>query len=221
MNNDKDFINDPLFKDLRKFAAKETGPEHMPAELFTAFRNAQVKRVRNKWTVRTVIGLVGAAIALPTLSYAHVLPKPVENVVNKVTHFVTTPVRIVASVISSDSAVTPTPSPSNSPDAPIPTTNPTPPVVGPVSPSVPSSGEEENEGDVVKKSEGHTESKKSGQSEGNQEKEKSMESSDANKSEEPEKSSKTASAVPSIGGPANEGGNSESNKGGEKGGEKE
>jgi hypothetical protein len=116
MNNDKDFINDPLFKDLRKFASKETGPENMPAELFTEFRNAQARRVRNKWTGRTVIGLVGAAIALPSLSYAHVLPKPIETVINRVTHFVSTPVRVVASVITTEPLSTPSPTPTASPD---------------------------------------------------------------------------------------------------------
>ena len=106
MNNDKDFANDPIFKDLRKFAAKKTGPETMPAELFTAYRNAGVEKVRNKWVKRTVVGVIFAGIALPSLAAARVLPAPVANIVNQVTHAITAPVRVVASVITNNSNLT-------------------------------------------------------------------------------------------------------------------
>ena len=118
MNNDKDFANDPIFKDLRKFAQKQTGPETMPAELFEAFRNANSTKVRSKWIGRSVIGLLFIGVALPSLAAAHVLPAPVSNVVNRVVHVVAAPIRVVASVVSSNPAptnnVTTTPSPTTS-----------------------------------------------------------------------------------------------------------
>jgi len=93
MNNDKDFLNDPIFNELRKFGAKQIGPENMPAELFTAFRDAKTKKSINKWLGRTIVGVGFAAIALPSLSYAHVLPKPINNIdaaaAAKVLNFIT------------------------------------------------------------------------------------------------------------------------------------
>jgi hypothetical protein len=125
MNNEKDFSNDPLFKDLRKFAAKQTGPETMPVELFEAFRSAGKTKVRSKWIGRTVIGLILTSVALPSLSYAHVLPTPVSNVVKRVVHLVSAPVRVVASVVVSEPApttdltqATQTPAPVDAPATP-------------------------------------------------------------------------------------------------------
>jgi len=104
MNNDKDFLNDPIFNELRKFGAKQIGPENMPAELFTAFRDAKTKKSINKWLGRTIVGVGFAAIALPSLSYAHVLPKPINNFVVKVGHIVSAPIRAVVSAVSSEPA---------------------------------------------------------------------------------------------------------------------
>ena len=104
MNNDKDFVNDPIFNELRKFSSKSTGPESMPAELFTAFRDAKAKKSRNKWLGRTIVGVGFAAIALPSLSYARVLPKPINNIVVKVGHIVSAPIRAVVSAVSSEPA---------------------------------------------------------------------------------------------------------------------
>ena len=101
MNNDKDFVNDPIFNELRKFSSKSTGPESMPAELFTAFREAKARKIRSKLFTRTLVGVGFAAIALPSLSYAHVLPKPIDDIVSKVGHLITAPIRVVASAVSS------------------------------------------------------------------------------------------------------------------------
>ena len=129
MIDDKDFVNDPIFKDLRKFSAKSTGPENMPAEFFQAYREAKVRKIRSKLFIRSLVGIGITAVALPSLSYAHVLPKPIENLVSKVSHIVTAPIRAVASVVSGEPAPTenlisnnPNPSPSeNSNENPIPT----------------------------------------------------------------------------------------------------
>lgn len=133
MNNDKDLSNDPLFKDLRKFAAKQEGPETMPAELFEAFRSAGKTKSRSKWIGRTVIGLILTSVALPSLSYAHVLPTPVANVVKRVVHVVSAPVRVVASVVVSEPApttdltqATQTPAPEPAAPAVVPTPVPVP-----------------------------------------------------------------------------------------------
>ena len=82
MIDDKDFVNDPIFKDLRKFSAKSTGPENMPAEFFKAYREAKVRKIRSKLFIRSVVGIGITAVALPSLSYAHVLPKPIENLIS-------------------------------------------------------------------------------------------------------------------------------------------
>jgi hypothetical protein len=221
MNNDKDFINDPLFKELRNFAAKDTGPESMPAELFTAFRVAQSKKVRNKWTLRTVIGLVGVGIALPSLSYAHVLPKPIENVVNRVTHFVSAPVRVVASVITTEPVPTPSTSPTSSPDpTPTPSGNVPTPTQIPVAPTPKhsvSNGEEN-------KTENHSENKKNGSTEKNSEG-SNQSKSESNKSGELESSARPVASTPSVasGESSNKsGGESKSSESGSKsGGESE
>jgi len=101
MNNDKDFLNDPIFRELRKFGSKSFGSENMPAELFTAFREAKVRKIRSKLFTRTLVGIGFAAIALPSLSYAHVLPKPIDDIVSRVGHLITAPIRVVASAVSS------------------------------------------------------------------------------------------------------------------------
>ena len=132
MSNDKDFTNDPIFKDLRKFAQKQTGPETMPAELFEAFRSANTTQVRSKWISRSIIGVLFTAVALPSLAAAHVLPKPVSNVVNRVVHVVAAPIRVVASVVSNEPAptenvvATPTPTTSDAPATPTQTLAPAP-----------------------------------------------------------------------------------------------
>ena len=141
MIDDKDFVNDPIFKDLRKFSAKSTGPENMPAEFFQAYREAKVRKIRSKLLIRSLVGIGITAVALPSLSYAHVLPKPIENLVSKVSHIVTAPIRAVASVVSGEPAPTenlisnnPNPSPSeNSSENSIPT----PQAPAPVSSSTP------------------------------------------------------------------------------------
>ena len=118
MSNQMDMNEDPIFKDLRKFAKEQTGPEAMPAELFEAFRSAAPRKVRRKWITGSLFGILFAAIALPSLSYAGVLPDPITKVVQQVVHVLAAPVRVISNVVN------PAPITSAAPVAP--TTNPIP-----------------------------------------------------------------------------------------------
>ena len=127
----KDINDDPIFNELKQFAKQSAGPEFMPAEFYEAFRNAKRSKLRSKSFMGTVIGLLVASIALPSLSYAHVLPNPIASVVERVSHVIAAPVRalvgtsapaptvnVVATPIPSETAtasiaaVTSTPTPS-------------------------------------------------------------------------------------------------------------
>jgi len=107
MSNQMDMNEDPIFKDLRKFAKEQTGPETMPAELFEAFRNAAPKKVRKKWVTGSLFGVLFATIALPSLSYAGVLPDPITKVVEQVVHVLAAPVRVISNVVNPNPAPTP------------------------------------------------------------------------------------------------------------------
>ena len=119
MSKEMNFGDDPIFKELRKFSNEATGPESMPAEIFEAFRSAKPKRARKKWLTGSVFGILFAAIALPSLSYAGVLPDPIARVVERVAHVIAAPVRVITNAVNPVPA-TPTMSPS-----PIATTSPT------------------------------------------------------------------------------------------------
>ena len=207
MIDDKDFVNDPIFKDLRKFSAKTTGPENMPAEFFKAYREGKVRKIRSKLFIRSLVGIGITALALPSLSYAHVLPKPIENLVSKVSHIVTAPIRAVASVVSGEPAPTenlisnnPNPSPSeNSNETPIPT---------PQAPVPASSGTP-----VVKPSEsGKTEHQEGGESSNKSESSKSSQDG-ASEGEEGGIAPKIPSGSPSA--PTIETGNNEAKNSGD------
>lgn len=199
MNNDKDFANDPLFRDLRKFASKQTGPETMPAELFAAFRDAKATKVRSKWIGRSVIGVLFASVALPSLAAAHVLPAPVENIIHRVVHVVSAPVRVVASVVTSDPIPTtsPTPTPTNSAD---PVTPPAPVTPAPTTaPVVPTPKQSHNE--VEHKSEGAK--KESGKSEEKSSEVKNSEG-ESESAAAPKLPTKGSTSAPSVGGSSGE-----------------
>ena len=115
MNKSNDLINDPIFKDLRKFAAKQpvsSKSAALPANILNEFR-ANAAAPKPAFKRRRVTGgvfvLIFAGIALPSLSYANVLPAPISNVVKQVVHsnvvkqvvhFVATPVRVITQVVS-------------------------------------------------------------------------------------------------------------------------
>ena len=106
MNKSDDLKNDPIFKDLRKFAAKQPASSKsaaLPANILNEFR-AHAAAPKPAFKRRRVTGgvfvLIFAGIALPSLSYANVLPAPISNVVKQVVHFVATPVRVITQVVS-------------------------------------------------------------------------------------------------------------------------
>jgi len=82
MMDDKDFLNDPIFKNLRKFAEKEVVNVRLDEDIREAFRSASPKVSKAKIFRRSIYSVIGITIALPTLSYAHVLPKPIAKVVD-------------------------------------------------------------------------------------------------------------------------------------------
>ena len=106
MKDNKDFVTDPIFKELRKFAAAEKQRLHsekIPANLINEFRNAALtpkRKLARKRITTGIFALVFAGIALPSLSYANVLPTPISNAVKQVVHFVSTPVRTIAELIN-------------------------------------------------------------------------------------------------------------------------
>ena len=106
MNSEKDFLTDPIFKDLRKFASGKTSSENIPVELLTAFREAKVRNARKKLTNRLIVSALFASVALPSLAAANILPKPVSKIVNKFTSVITAPVRFIATVVSGESGQT-------------------------------------------------------------------------------------------------------------------
>ena len=106
MNSEKDFLTDPIFKDLRKFASGKMSSENIPVELLTAFREAKVKKARKKLTNRLIVSALFASAALPSLAAANILPKPVSKIVNKFTSVITAPVRFIATVVSGESGQT-------------------------------------------------------------------------------------------------------------------
>lgn len=96
-----DFIDDPMFKDLRAFGAKsEKNMQDLPPEVLMAYRNAAAINIRKIWLRRSIFSLLALGIALPSLSYAQLLPTPVAEVVKSVTNFVTAPIRVVTEKVS-------------------------------------------------------------------------------------------------------------------------
>jgi len=124
----KDINDDPIFNELKKFAKQSTGPEFMPAEFYEEFRNSKRSKLRSKSFMGTVIGLLVASIALPSLSYAHVLPSPIANVVVRVAHVIAAPVRALVgtSAPAPSVNVVATQTPSDTATASVATTSPTP-----------------------------------------------------------------------------------------------
>jgi len=124
----KDINDDPIFNELKQFAKQSAGPEFMPAEFYEAFRNAKRSKLRSKSFMGTVIGLLVASIALPSLSYAHVLPNPIASVVERVSHVIAAPVRALVgtSAPAPSVNVVATPIPSETATASIAAATPTP-----------------------------------------------------------------------------------------------
>jgi len=124
----KDINDDPIFNELKKFAKQSTGPEFMPAEFYEAFRNSKRSKLRSKSFIGTAIGLFVASIALPSLSYAHVLPSPIANVVERVVHVISAPVRALVGTNSPapQANVVATPSPTDPATSPAATATQTP-----------------------------------------------------------------------------------------------
>ncbi len=106
--NPDDFLNEPLFKELRSFADKsEELQNELPSEILMAFRNASAVNVRKVWLRRSIFTFLALGIALPSLSYAQLLPTPIDNVVKKVSNIVTAPIRVVSETLSKVSTSTP------------------------------------------------------------------------------------------------------------------
>lgn len=130
--DDKDFLNDPIFKNLRKFAEKEVVNVRLDEDIREAFRSASPKVSKAKIFRRSIYSVIGITIALPTLSYAHVLPKPIAKVVEKATHVVI--VDPIRAITSDAPKITPLPTPTSTTSIPL-SPSPQPTFTSPATPS--------------------------------------------------------------------------------------
>jgi len=110
VNSDKDFLDDPLFKGLKKFASTSDAQVDLPSDIAYTLRNAGIRSTRQKVVRRSVFTIITASVVLPSLSFAHVLPTPIDNIVKSVVHLVSTPVRVISNVINDPAPTIPAPS---------------------------------------------------------------------------------------------------------------
>lgn len=138
MKSDKEFLDDPIFAGLKKFAATPTKEVDLPSDLVYTLRNSGIRANRQKVIRRSVFTVIAASVVLPSLSYAHVLPAPIDNVVKSVVHLVAAPVRAISNVINDPAPSLPAPSPvAPTPDPVAPTSTPTTSPSGPTNAPVP------------------------------------------------------------------------------------
>ena len=90
--NDLDFVNDPIFKSLRKFASHDGSADPMPPEVREGFRNGvrSARKRRHAWRGAFGAGLM--IIAFPTLAAANILPHPIQHFVESVNRVITLPI---------------------------------------------------------------------------------------------------------------------------------
>ena len=104
--NPDDFINDPLFSELRAFANSPVqGTEHQLGQLMAAFAQATPK-ARFSLTKFFGIGALAIGLGIPSLAYAGLLPHQISNnvktFVTSVGSVVTTPVTSMVHSITSN-----------------------------------------------------------------------------------------------------------------------
>ena len=90
--NDLDFVNDPIFKSLRKFASSDDSEKSMPPQVREGFRNGarSARKRRHAWRGAFGAGLI--IIAFPTLATANILPHPIQHFVESVNRVITSPI---------------------------------------------------------------------------------------------------------------------------------
>ena len=93
--NDLDFVNDPIFKSLRKFASHDGSQDPMPPEVREGFRNGARSARKRRYTWRGVLGAGLMIIAFPTLATANILPHPFQHFVETVNRVITSPIHIL------------------------------------------------------------------------------------------------------------------------------
>ena len=90
--NDDDFINDPIFQQLKAFSAADEGGQTMPSNIRQGFRDGIRTAKKRRFAWRGALGAGLIIIAFPTLAAAKILPHPIQHFVESVNRVVAAPV---------------------------------------------------------------------------------------------------------------------------------
>ena len=98
INPDDLFKEDPIFTSLRALAVQPNS-DQIPQDLLSAFNAHTLDQPRIKYGKRTLFALLAASVVLPSLSYAQLLPNPVDQVVKSVQQLVTAPIKSISNLV--------------------------------------------------------------------------------------------------------------------------
>ena len=90
--DDDDFINDPIFQQLKAFSAANEGGQTMPSNIRQGFRDGIKLAKKRRFAWRGAFGAGLIIIAFPTLAAAKILPHPIQHFVESVNSAVASPV---------------------------------------------------------------------------------------------------------------------------------